>query len=161
MGTSNSHSHAPEPRELARKKAMDQFKENVVSSTESRRAVVQDFCSQVDVELSSVLPSVNSLMSNVNRTRKADNISEIGKDPKCLTELLLNEDDIKTKSGEPFLIYDHHKIIAKQRIIIFASSKALEFLSKATVWYMDGTFQAAPRLFYQLYTIHGESIHRR
>ncbi|KFD46408.1 hypothetical protein M513_12711 [Trichuris suis] len=40
-------------------------------------------------------------------------------------------------------------------MLIFASKADIEKLSAASLWIMDGTFKTVPRLFYQLYTIHG------
>lgn len=155
---SKTHSHAPDPRELELKKAMIDFKDSIRHSNEPRRKIVQNFCSKVPVELSSQLPSMNSLMSTVHRERKAnqDSTGVTRKNPKCLTDLVFNDVDIKTTSDEQFLIYDKHKIISGYRIIIFASPKALEFLANSSEWYMDGTFDVAPQLFKQLYTIHGK-----
>lgn len=41
-------------------------------------------------------------------------------------------------------------------IIIFATTGNLHHLSRAKVWYGDGTFKVCPTLFYQLYTLHAE-----
>jgi hypothetical protein len=40
-------------------------------------------------------------------------------------------------------------------MIIYASSFQLEILSKSDRWHLDGTFDAIPKQFYQVYTIHG------
>jgi hypothetical protein len=38
-------------------------------------------------------------------------------------------------------------------MIIFASSYQLEIFSKSERWHIDGTFDASPKQFYQVYTI--------
>lgn len=158
ISTSKAHSHAPEPIEREKKMVMNDFKETVLNSTSPRRKIIQDFCSKVQVSLSSVLPNMNSLMSSVNRTRKSHKILEPETDPTSLTDLVITKENIITSSGEPFLVRDYHKIISHERIIVFASSKTLEFLANCSEWYMDGTFDVAPCLFKQLYTIHGKYI---
>lgn len=160
--TKQKHSHAPEVTDIERKKVMQDFKTNVLHSTVPRRLLVQRFCANVDKKLTSVLPSISSMMSTVNRLRKQNNIEEIDHNPKTLAELILSEDEIKTADGnESFLLVDHHSIISQERTVIFASRALLEFLAHCNVWHMDGTFGVAPQLFKQFYTIHGESIKYR
>lgn len=40
------------------------------------------------------------------------------------------------------------------RMLIFATDRNLDYLSRAEEWWMDGTFDKSPPLFQQLYTIH-------
>ena len=60
----------------------------------------------------------------------------------------------RTTEGVPFLVYDSGP--GDDRLIIFASESALDFLANSSEWYCDGTFKVVPEIFYQLYTVHGE-----
>jgi len=55
---------------------------------------------------------------------------------------------------KPFLIFDNKQ--ADSRILIFASNFALNILSGAETWFMDGTFKCSTTLFQQLYVIRGK-----
>jgi len=41
-----------------------------------------------------------------------------------------------------------------ERIVVFATGGARRLAIEHTEWFCDGTFKTAPKLFYQLYTIH-------
>ena len=60
-----------------------------------------------------------------------------------------------TTNGDPFLVYDSG-VGDKERILIFASQDALQFLADSEHWYADGTFKVCLEIFFQLYTIHGQ-----
>lgn len=137
---------------------MDDFKENVLSQSSAPRSVVQAFCKKVNTGITAVMPSITSLMSNMSRTRKAHATPEVINEPKTLDEIIIIKEDILTSSGEPFLLADHYNSSKQNRTIIFGSSKLLKFLFNCKSWYMDGTFDVAPRFFTQMYTIHGELI---
>ena len=61
-----------------------------------------------------------------------------------------------TTNGDPFLVYDSG-VGDKVRILIFASQDALQFLADSEHWYAVGTFRVCLEIFFQLYTIHGQS----
>lgn len=58
-----------------------------------------------------------------------------------------------TYSNERFLIFDNES--TTNRILIFSTPQYLKLLSDSSRWFCDGTFRTCPRLFLQLYTIHG------
>ena len=60
-----------------------------------------------------------------------------------------------TTNGDPFLVYDSG-LGDEERIFIFASQDALQFLADSEHWYADGTFRVCLETFFQLYTIHGQ-----
>ena len=41
----------------------------------------------------------------------------------------------------------------KERILIFTTERNLEYLNKNQHWFVDGTFDVAPSVFTQLFTI--------
>jgi hypothetical protein len=55
-----------------------------------------------------------------------------------------DDDDSESESEE----------VRDDRLIVFTPEAFLELLQNASIWIVDGTFQEAPRLVTQLYTIH-------
>ena len=58
----------------------------------------------------------------------------------------------ETEIGKKRFLLAHRK--GTESIIIFCSDEGLRLLSLATRWHSDGTFDATPAIFYQLYIIH-------
>ncbi|CAF4438493.1 unnamed protein product, partial [Rotaria sp. Silwood2] len=61
----------------------------------------------------------------------------------------------ETYSHQKFLIYDKRKTIYGGRLMIFASDEQLNVLYGSDVLFADGTFKVSPKLFEQLYVLHG------
>ena len=59
-----------------------------------------------------------------------------------------------TANGDPFLVYDS-SVGDEERIFVFASQDALQVLANSQHWYAVGTFSVCPKIFFQLYAIHG------
>lgn len=59
--------------------------------------------------------------------------------------------DIKTHTGEPFILSND----SDKNIIIFSCKTNIDFLCKSETIYLDGTFDYCPKLFTQLFTLHG------
>ena len=59
----------------------------------------------------------------------------------------------QTTQHQAFLLFDEQN--GNDRIICFCSEEDLQQMCDSDVLYMDGTFNTAPRMFAQLYTIHG------
>lgn len=74
--------------------------------------------------------------------------------PKTLDELhgaLHDYDHMITNESENFLLVND----PTTNIVIFSTKRNLEFLSSCSTIFLDGTFQSVPKLFEQLFTIHG------
>lgn len=99
------------------------------------------------------LPSRNALKQLSRRVRRT--AGNVIPEPLNLRELVLPEALTKLDDGTEFLQYDSEGEEGP-RIIIFASSKNLDLLSRCKKLMSDGTFSTAPRHFCQLYTIHCE-----
>jgi len=61
---------------------------------------------------------------------------------------------------EDFLLHDIGPASGDDRMLIFSTERNLDILSRATDWAMDGTFDAAPMLFTQVYSIHATFMER-
>ena len=97
------------------------------------------------------LPSRNALKQLSRRVRRT--AGNVIPEPLNLRELVLPEALTKLDDGTEFLQYDSEGEEGP-RIIIFATSKNLDLLSRCKM--SEGTFSTAPRHFCQLYTIHSK-----
>ena len=52
-----------------------------------------------------------------------------------------------TKAGEQFLIFDSG-VGDNEHILIIATQHGIRFLSNNSQWFMDGTFELCPEIFY-------------
>ena len=73
--------------------------------------------------------------------------------PRNLDELNISHPYDKTLRGDSFLQYDSN--INGDRLIIFYTPQCLRLLCESETIFSDGTFKTSPRLFFQLYTVHG------
>lgn len=73
-------------------------------------------------------------------------------DPPHRKDLVLSAVFQETLKGQQFLLHDSG---GKKRFLIFATTENLETLASCDIWMCDGTFQTDPKIFYQLYSIHG------
>lgn len=60
-------------------------------------------------------------------------------------------------SGENFLLHDSG-MADPNRFLVFGTNRTVEMLSASAHWFMDGTFKVVPELFFQLYTIHAQTL---
>ena len=74
-----------------------------------------------------------------------------GKIAQCLGDVKVEGKDCLTSDQKPFLIFDNGEKI--DRILIFASEKGLQILSKSKYWHGDGTFHSASKYFAQLWCL--------
>lgn len=104
-----------------------------------------------------IMPPPKQLRELIVRTRMDP---ELKANPNKLSDLELTDKFCKTDSGESFLIFDSGTIVkedkSEERLLIFGTKANLKFLVECNEFFMDGTFMIAPKLFNQLYTIHGK-----
>ncbi|KAL5014665.1 hypothetical protein ScPMuIL_008935 [Solemya velum] len=98
--------------------------------------------------VSAAMPTFTSIGSSLYRARQKMYPSL----PTTRQNIELKEQWTQTLNNQRFLLADDGE--GDQRIIIFATDLMLQRLTTATTLYMDGTFKAYPRLFYQLFSIH-------
>lgn len=80
-------------------------------------------------------------------------MARINRNPNSLNDLVIPE-DLQQINNELFLLHDSGP--GPQRILIFSTKRNLEYLRRAEVVSMDGTFEIVPPLFEQLYTMQGD-----
>jgi hypothetical protein len=131
-------------------KMMNTIKQQVKAGKDPPRLLL----SRASTSFSKGASTSCSSLSNISRTiRQVRSLEHVGPSiPKCLEDVVVTEKYQKTDKGEQFLLFDSKD---KDRILMFATRRNLDFPIKSQEWFMDGTFKIVPKLFYQLFTIHG------
>lgn len=145
-----THSHAPDAREVVKKRKLNEMKEAAKTSRENPRKIIANSVHDLTAATAATMPSTRALSRMIGRVRRNVNYP---KNPRNLTELTLNDDFNKTSKGENFVLHDSGP--NEKRLIVFGTTANLQSLSECESIYMDGTFSVAPPLFTQLYTIYG------
>lgn len=153
-----AHTHILDARDKAVKKVVQKAKQKAKDSGKSSRALYAESLGGQADEIVGQMPKVNAFGKTMRNQRKGNHPPA----PKTLAELApLNTFDIRTTTGEPFLLYDSrndvHQNDTAERIIMFSTKAALDFLAMCDISFMDGTFFSGPALFEQMYTIHGKA----
>jgi len=63
--------------------------------------------------------------------------------------------NIKTNKDKNFLFINN----PENNIVTFTKHANLKYLSGCEILFVDGTFKSCPKMFYQLFTIHGVKNH--
>ena len=79
--------------------------------------------------------------------------------PMSITDLPEIEDEYKfTLDGKPLVLYDSlEDKTVNERIIVFGTEQNLRALNNFRTWFTDETFQTAPSIFVQMFTILGSA----
>ena len=90
----------------------------------------------------------------IKRTLRNQRLGRIPPQPESLQDLVIDGEWALTTGPDPqqFLVYDNGPD-TDSRIIVFGASDALQHLSRADTWFMDGNHAVAPPGFCQLYVI--------
>ena len=165
LTTNGEHNHLPESEDFMMRKFRAVPKERVVNETIPIQKIYHEEIVKANF-ISDTLASVPpihqlcmitsnniglyflSLESGLNRVRRK------------LTPTLLTSNlfDIlpgyqTTASGETFLICD--KMVSRKKgMLMFSSPKQLQLLFEGSMVFLDGTFQATPPFFDEVFTIH-------
>ncbi|XP_064474671.1 uncharacterized protein LOC135388795 [Ornithodoros turicata] len=147
---SASHDHPPDSGAVNIAKARCRMKNMAMSSTERPAAIV----AQATVCLTAGEKTLLICEDSLKRCVRAQRSSIYPPQPASLRELIIDGDWALTSGSTPerFLIYDNGPD-AENRLVVFAAVSGLRLLSESTLWFMDGNFDVAPKLFKQLYFI--------
>lgn len=104
----------------------------------------------VDEEVIMNLPEQMALLRQVNRHQNRTRPPL----PQRLADINIIHPYDQTLQNENFLQFDSG-INDRNRLMIFYSRPALEWLARSRIIYCDGTFKTVPKQFYQMYTMHG------
>lgn len=101
--------------------------------------------------VAALLPKPHSIARTVQRVRVKTIVPIIN--PHRQGDLVLSDEYKYTHDGKLFLLHDSGG--NKNRILVFTTTKNLNYLTSCDQWYSDGTFKCVLSIFHQLHTIHG------
>ncbi|RNA19503.1 hypothetical protein BpHYR1_017343 [Brachionus plicatilis] len=157
------HNHAPDIVAFEHKEKRRIIKEatlacsKVLNNVRPRQILTNCVGTLNSKEAIATMPSYDADRQAINRCKKL-NLPSCPQEPKTLSEI--NFPDFLTKclcddDQEKFLLYDSGKD-DPDRFFIFSTLNDLKLLENSHC-FADGTFSIAPKLFYQVYTIHAMS----
>lgn len=121
--------------------------------TVNPRALAIETMNMAKPTTAAVLPTQQNLARVVRRSRGTQGLAI----PNSLAELHLPDIYKTTHGGESFVLFDKSLYDDNNdRLIIFATAENLKLLSECDSIYADGTFDLAPPMFQQLYSILGK-----
>ena len=158
----NQHSHPGDASKMEVLRSLTVMRQRAVNTTEQVSQVLAASIENLSQPGRGALPAVSNLKRAIRRKRVMEAAAPAN--PLNLADLVIPEQylNYEREPGvtENFLRYDNGQEAGVARILIFATSLNLQILQRATTWAMDGTFNIAPPLFAQVYTIHAKYLGR-
>lgn len=147
----SEHNHVIGGSVIKAKKVVTNAKKRARTTNESAQHIVTDSSLHVSDQTAKHLPTMQGMIRMVNGVRKQEN--PLPPLPTSADDLQITGEFLKTFGNANFVKFDG--LMNKRRVIILTTDKNLKFLGRCPIWFNDGTFDVVPRVFYQLYTIHG------
>lgn len=144
------HNHTPDARVLEKAKFIDEIEFEAKTTNRGPREIIPLANANLDHATLAITPNTAQLRRTIKRAR---NETIVKKNPSSLDEFEVSDEFAYTKKNDTFLLDDNND--NNNRIVMFGTKQNLTFLSKCEEIQMDGTFDVAPPLFKQLYTIFG------
>ncbi|CAF3026468.1 unnamed protein product [Rotaria sp. Silwood2] len=141
---------APDPNEIEKAVYDHEIRKKAEQSHDPPRLIIQDARLQLSSDAAAIIPQYIASQRTIQRIRKD---KDIPTEPKTFADIVIPSKFQCTSANQQFLLYDnndHHN-----RLLIFASKEQLDILNGCESWHCDGTFAVAPKLFEQMYSIHG------
>jgi hypothetical protein len=133
------------------------MKERSITTIKATHQIIASSTAGVSSAVAGHLPQVPNMKRTVQRFRQG--VQAPLAIPTTSDELRLPQKYTETLTGVPsmFLLYDSGP--GNDRILPFSTQRNLDLMAQCSHWFADGTFQTAPLLFDQLYTIHAVKYH--
>lgn len=149
----NEHTHGPSPAQVQVACFKTSIRERAAVALEPPSVIINQCLTDISQASLAVIPSYDSLKKTINRKRIS--VLNVPNDPANLEELIIPE-SYRMYIPEPgvtenFLLCDRGN--GNERIIIFGRQSWLKILVTSRIWFADGTFSIAPKLFSQCYVI--------
>lgn len=144
------HNHAGNAAFVKKEMAVNQLKRTALESNEAPQLLIANMASGVSAPVAVCLPPVDSLKRIVRRVRQGEDGHP--PNPSNRKDFVLADNYKLSEKKEMFLAFDSGHV--DDRMLVFATSGNLKILARSKHWFCDGTFDASPAIFQQLYTIH-------
>ncbi|CAG2190399.1 unnamed protein product [Mytilus edulis] len=145
---SQPHNHAPDDTSIQLAKVRSNMKQKALSTHNAPSQIFAECLSYTSHTVKAMLPAEDNCKRSIRRHRP------ILPSPSTLSELTIPSDFSTTvdEDPQPFLFYDNCTD-SNSRVVAFATDDNLRLLAAADTIFMDGTFDTAPPLFKQIFTI--------
>lgn len=147
------HNHEGRPEKVEVRKVLQAVREGAQKTVNIPQVILSEATGSCSEITSANLPSIPSMKRTIRNIRNKDN--NFPSIPNEASSLILPEDFKITDKGKHFLLFDSG-VDDTDRILIFGTNENIQHLYFSPYWYMDGTFKTVPKLFQQLFTIHGK-----
>ncbi|CAF1466004.1 unnamed protein product, partial [Rotaria sordida] len=117
---------------------------------DSPRLIIHEARLKLSSDAAITSPQYNASQRVIQRIRRDDNIPS---EPKTFADIVIPLNFQITITNQKFILYDNND--DNRRLLIFASKEQLDFLNQCESWHCDGTFAVAPKMFEQMYSVHG------
>ncbi|CAF2981494.1 unnamed protein product [Rotaria sp. Silwood2] len=150
------HQHLPAPEHIELRDLKNKVKERVRTEATSVPKIYEEELARSNISSAALIlaPLPADAKSVLNRARRKIT-------PPIPTSSDFDIPDLyrQTLNGKPFVCTD--RFIRNKRMILFATDQQLETLFSSEWIFLDGTFDACPSQFTQLYTIHSLKFQQR
>ena len=142
------HNHSPEESSVNLTRLRNNMQEKALSTHNAPNQIFAECVSTTSNAVKSMLPAEENCKRTIRRHRPQL------PSPSSLKQLTIPPEFAVTldEDLQPFLFYDNGPD-ARTRVIAFATEDNLRHLATADTLYMDGTFDTAPPLLKQIFTI--------
>jgi hypothetical protein len=144
------HNHEPDVEREVVLKSTTKAKTRGDETKEKPRTIIVAVEKELDRFEAAKMTRKQNLGQIIKRVRK--NKPDRQPDPICITSLTLPDKLKVTHSGIQFY-YDTNGVVGNGEILMFATDPNIKILKKYDL-YCDGTFDVAPSICKQLYTVH-------
>ncbi|CAF1607524.1 unnamed protein product, partial [Adineta ricciae] len=141
---------APDPDEIEKALYNHEIRKKAAECHDTPRLIIHEARLKLSSDAAITSPQYNASQRVIQRIRRDDNIPS---EPKTFADIVIPLNFQNTVTNQKFLLYDNNDV--NRRLLIFASKEQLDFLNQCESWHCDGTFAVAPKMFEQMYSIHG------
>ena len=146
------HNHEPVPEKLNCLVAIDKIKQKALDSNENPRSIIRASQTNVDEEAAVIMVRQKNLTQMINRIRNSK--IDHGQNPSCMEDVSESIAPSLKQTYRNEMFYLGECGTGQNKIFIFSTPNNMLLLNEINAWYVDGTFDVAPKLFKQLFTQH-------
>ena len=144
-----NHNHEPEPEKTKCYQIVDLIKDHAASTNDNPRSIIKKNEIELDDESAAKMVRHHNLRQIINRTRSKR--ADYGPNATSIEEIECPDALKVTYKGDKF--YFGSLGSKDRRVFIFTTECNFKLMNEYCDWYCDGTFDVAPKLFRQLYTV--------